>query len=137
MRILLDTQVDLRRPYTQVHFVHQLHRFLNQEILLMVNYALVNFKLDYSKCLQHLKTTDNFWVFHVIPLLHDLHWLSVDFWAQLKILVITYIAQIIVMSLIISSPHQNQQSPYVPGPLPSLPLHLLCRTAFLWRSRWP
>ncbi|XP_060550136.1 uncharacterized protein LOC132712506 [Pantherophis guttatus] len=114
--VLLDSQLRLeqhltavgRGTFAQVHLVHQLQPYLDQEALLTVTHALVTSQVDYCnvlymelplKSVRRLQLVQNAAVRAIVdaprytnitPIFRELYWLPIGLWTQFKVLVITF-----------------------------------------------
>ncbi|KAF7237565.1 Fatty acid amide hydrolase [Varanus komodoensis] len=116
LRVLLDPELSLeaqvaavvRSAFFQLRLVHQLRPYLENDCLATVTNALVTSRLHFCNALYvglplksvrmlqlvqnraaRLLTGTGRYV-HMTPVLHQLHWLPIEVWAQFRVLVMTY-----------------------------------------------
>ncbi|KAF7248769.1 Transcription elongation factor A protein 2 [Varanus komodoensis] len=114
--VLLDPELSLeaqvtavaRSAFLQLRLIHQLRPFLENDCLATVTHALVTSRLDFCNALYVGLPLKTVWILqlvqnraarlltgtgccsHITPVLHQLHWLPIEVWAQFKVLVMTY-----------------------------------------------
>ncbi|KAF7249234.1 1-phosphatidylinositol 4,5-bisphosphate phosphodiesterase beta-1 [Varanus komodoensis] len=106
----LEAQVTdvVRSTFLQLQLSHQLRPYLEDDCLATVTHALVTSQLDYCNTLYMGLSLKTVWILqmvqnraarlltgtghysHITPVLYQLHWLSIEVWAQFQVLVITY-----------------------------------------------